>query len=301
MKYQLRKRTVCHAKTDIILQEIQQILTNYKQAGIHQTTVRNIYYKLLGKGLLTRKNTKKTPDNKYEQASEIITKGKYWGVLDWDAIVDTSRPTYMNTFFADIPDGIQYLSKKYQLDRWENQFCYVELFTEKDTLTTQLLPISKKYQVRYTVNRGNTSSTNIYETVNRFRTAHDQNKTCVALYLGDYDPSGMRMSEQDFPDRLQEFNVEFISERISLTMQQIKKYNLAKYGLPLNMKDSNARWYQQHCNQEFGWEIDALDSVVLRDIVEVAIQKYLDIESYNTILKQEAEHKVKILDMIDTV
>jgi hypothetical protein len=43
----------------------------------------------------------------------------------------------------------------------------------------------------------------------------------VALYIGDYDPSGMNMSEQDLPERIKEYGGNHIElKRIALTAEQ---------------------------------------------------------------------------------
>jgi hypothetical protein len=44
---------------------------------------------------------------------------------------------------------------------------------------------------------------------------HDEGKDFVALYVGDWDPSGLHMSEVDLPERLQRYRRIIVPKRVS--------------------------------------------------------------------------------------
>lgn len=98
-------------------------------------------------------------------------------------------------------------------------------------------------------------------------------RSFVVLYAGDFDPSGMYMSEKDLPERLERYDADIEIRRIALLPRDID-------GLPhfdLGSKGSDARhgWYLQHYGNRC-WELDAMSPVHLRDRVETAILSYID-------------------------
>ena len=275
MKQQFRE-TKFQKKNIILLEKIKQILKEYNQENI-KVTLRQLYYQLVERDIIPNKVSE------YNKISKLLTNARYLGEIDWNAIEDRIRiPDIPNTF-RDINELIQVAKQSYQLDRWKNQEYYIELWTEKDAISSVISPITKEFQVSVCVNRGYNSATSMYESAQRF--LKQEGKKCILLYLGDHDASGLDM-DRDIQKRLNEFKVDVEIIRIGLTQEQIIEYNPPEN--PAKQTDPRAKWYKENFGENT-WEVDALRPEILQQLIESSIKKYLDIVKYNLAKAKEKE------------
>ncbi|KKM43514.1 hypothetical protein LCGC14_1562930 [marine sediment metagenome] len=272
-------------KTKERLDHILSIIAEYETQDI-KLTERQLFYQLVSRNVV--KNTLKS----YKSVCSIITNGRYSGRIDWDAIEDRVRIPYRHSQFDGVEDLVESAIYAYRLDRWKGQEYYVELYTEKNALTSILRPLTDKYHIYLNVNVGYTSATAMYDASKRFLEATEDNKECILLYLGDHDPSGLDMV-RDVRTRLNEFcehkAVEVIP--IALTYKQVKKHNL-----PPNFvkeTDSRAGDYSKLYGSE-SWEVDALRPEILQELITDAIEKYRNVDLVEKVLEQEEDDKLKL-------
>jgi hypothetical protein len=91
---------------------------------------------------------------------------------------------------------------------------------------------------------------------------------------GDFDPSGLYMSEEDLPKRLDKYEGYHITvERIALTREQAR--GLPSFPATDKRKDPRYRWFSSNYGDRF-WELDAMDPNDLRDCVEAEIKKLIE-------------------------
>ena len=269
-------RTKTFSKSNIMLlgQALAKI-RDYEARGITMT-LRQLYYQLVA-GAVIPNNLKA-----YKHLTSLITDARYAGLVDWDSIEDNLRKPRLPTMFEDIPDILNATISSYRLDWWKTMKGYVELYTEKDALSSILGPLAAKHRIPFQVNRGYASASSMYEASKRFL-AKRPGKKCVILYLGDHDPSGLDMV-RDIKERLSEFRAYVEVEHIGLTWEQIEKYHLPPN--PAKVTDSRAAAYIEEYGNE-SWEVDALPPDVMVEIIERAIQKWEDPRIKANVLRQE--------------
>ena len=91
----------------------------------------------------------------------------------------------------------------------------MEVWSEKGTVRGVLPPVLDKYGVGFRVLHGFSGATTIYDVAQ-----DDDGRPLIVLYVGDYDPSGLFMSERDLPDRLAKYGGDHvILKRIALTRE----------------------------------------------------------------------------------
>ena len=79
-------------------------------------------------------------------------------------------------------------------------------------------PCSTNTAVGFRVMHGFGSATEVYNIAQ-----DDDGRPLIALYVGDWDPSGLCMSEHDLPERLSRYDGEHVElERIALTRSQLR-------------------------------------------------------------------------------
>ena len=76
---------------------------------------------------------------------------------------------------------------------------WVEVWSEKGTIRGTLAPVLQGYGVTFRVMHGYGSATAINQVATESREA---GKTLIVFYVGDWDPSGLHMSEVDLERRL---------------------------------------------------------------------------------------------------
>ena len=267
----------------ILIEKIKEILEEYKQKGF-RVTLRQLYYQLVARDIIPNKA------NEYQRISKLLTDARYNGDIDWDAIEDRIRTPKIPHVFEDVNDLMEAAKNSYKLNRWENQKYYLELWTEKDAISSVIQPLTEKYQITMCVNRGYSSASAMFESSRRLR--NEVGKNCIILYLGDYDPSGLDMI-RDIKERIGEFSEmsDFELIPIALTKEQIDKYNLPEN--PAKVTDPRAKWFIDNFG-DTSWEVDALKPEVLQKIVEDAILNYLDIEKFEQVKKKEQDDLEKI-------
>jgi hypothetical protein len=276
-------------KSLFLIERVNNILEEYKKQGI-KVTLRQVYYQLVARDIIQNK------DSEYRKLSSLLTNARYSGIIDWNAIEDRTRiPNIPNTF-ENIEHLLRVASENYQLNKWEKQDYYIELWTEKDAISSVIYPITQQYQVTLVVNRGYSSASSMYVSSQRFfqnrikANEFSGLKRSILLYLGDFDPSGLDM-DRDIKTRFEEFGVEVEVLRIGLTQEQISKYKLPRN--PAKISDVRAKEFISKYGVN-SYEVDALRPEVLQELIQSSILNYLKVEEFELVRKQEQQDLKKL-------
>jgi hypothetical protein len=191
------------------------------------------------------------------------------------------------------------------------------VWSEKGTVRGTLAPVLNSYEVPFRVMHGFASATAVQEIAHASLTIA---QPLVALYVGDWDPSGLHMSEEDLPGRLHAYRVNLCEQndtwrederftktnltilRVALTADDILDPELSSFPVKTKRDDPRHRWY---INSGYGrrrrcWELDALSPVVLRERVEAAIVAHLDHDSWNRYVEAERVERESIVRSVST-
>jgi len=267
------------------------IVNEYQEQRI-ALTLRQLYYQLVARDIISNQQ------REYKRLGTLVTDARYCGLIDWRAIEDRVRVPKRAAQFDDLEDLVDAALRSYRLDRWQDQPYYVELFTEKDALSSILWPIADEHHIYFCVNRGYASATAIYDASKRLQAAIYKDQIPVVLYLGDHDPSGLDMVRDIF-DRLYEILEVgrcLKVEHIALTWGQIEEYQPPPN--PAKLSDSRAADYIAKHGEE-SWEVDALPPDTLYNVVHNAIKAYVDPDTLQEVLEQEAADKKRLIEAIN--
>jgi hypothetical protein len=191
------------------------------------------------------------------------------GIIPWNWIVDETRGIERVATWDDPEDYARSVAESYRREFWNQQPHRIQVWSEKGTVRGVLAPVLNKYQVGFNPVHGFNSATNTYEAAQ-----DDDGRDLIVLYVGDYDPSGMYMSEADLPKRLAQYGGDHIElRRIALTADQVG--SLPSFPASDKTKDTRYRWFVNRYGDQC-WELDAMDPRVLRNLVEDAIQALID-------------------------
>lgn len=273
-------------KYDQIVPQVNDILRSYTI----RLTLRQIFYRLVSQ--LRCPNTV----NAYKQLSRMLVKARERGEVDDSRIEDRSRSElglgdygydnfedFVDAQIERFKDSWEYWTRKV----WETQERRIIIALEKDALSRLFTDISDKFRVKVFPTRGYGS----YTFVKKIAEETVTDKPTTILYFGDYDPSG-RDIERDLGDRGEKYGGRFSLERIALSEEQIKEYNLPPRPedaetLAKLARDSRTKRY----GLEYAVELDALEPTVLQELIQKAIQANIDTEAWNEMLQQIKEER----------
>lgn len=178
----------------VIVRAIVDISREYYNAG-YTLTLRQLYYQLVSRDVIPNH------DKVYAKISSIKDDCVYSGEVDWECFEDRGRVPKIAYFEDNVADSLTRTLASYRLDRQIGQKNHIEVWTEKDAISSILSRVTNPYTVRLVVNKGYTSSTAIYGAYKRFAESMNAGNPVKVLYFGDHDPSGLDMI-RDIRDRL---------------------------------------------------------------------------------------------------
>jgi hypothetical protein len=241
-------------------------------------TGRGIGYKLFTQGLIPSMSK---PD--MQRVYRLLREAREQGTIPWEWIVDETRSIERVATWDDPEDYARCVARSYRRDFWNQQPHRIQVWSEKGTVRGVLQPVLDHYATGFVPVHGFSSATLTHDVAE-----DDDGRPLVVLYVGDYDPSGLYMSEVDLPARFARYDGDHIKlKRIALTREQVRPSRLygGEDGIPLpempsfpasdKRKDPRHRWFVTNHGRRC-WELDAMDPNALRDCVEYEIKKLIE-------------------------
>jgi hypothetical protein len=230
-------------------------------------TVRGLMYRAQAAGLYPS-----TSQKFYEQTARIVLKLRREGIISYSWIVDSTRRRLKPSSWSGLGDFAESATRAYRLDFWRQQDDYVEVFTEKDAMVAILEPVTYEFDVHLNVIRGQVSETFVWNIAEEWNAIE---KPICAYYLGDHDPSGLRI-EASLVSKLRGFcNKSFYWKRLAITPKDFADNHLL--GFPVKRTGKEGSWrpyideYGDRCV-----EVDALSPDEVRSRVREAIESHID-------------------------
>jgi len=252
---------------------------NHIIAGLRRywpLTLRQIFYQMVGAGHIPNKQTE------YQMLSVLLTNARYDGLIPWEVMEDRVRRYVDLSGYTDAQSFVEGTTgawlNLFNRNLMQTQDIHIELWTEKDALSSLFERVCKPYTVPVQVCRGFNSTT----FMNMFRDRVPEEETVAVLYFGDFDPSGMYMSERDLPERFSErLGLDIDTERIALNAGDPQRFNLFSDPDSFKRTDPRAKWFIAEGYGDIGYELDALSPGQLEQIVQDAIEARIDIDLYH--------------------
>jgi hypothetical protein len=236
---------------------------------IQPATVRAVCYRLFAAGLIH--TMKKNETNK---VSRVLTRAREDLRIPWHWIVDETREVERVASWKDPQEYLRAVRFSYRRDRWADQPIHPEVWSEKGTVRGTLAPVLNALGVPFRVMHGYASATAVNQAAND---SNEVGKPFTVLYVGDWDPSGLHMSEIDLPERIERYGGDINFHRVALTEEDVtsKKLDLPSFDADTKKGDARFRWFvRRHGNRCI--ELDALSPTILRSRVEDTIRSMMD-------------------------
>ena len=259
--------------------------------AIQPASVRAVCYQLFNRKLITSMAKAET-----NRVSTQLRDARESGFLPWHWIVDETRAAECSQAWKDPAAYVETVKRSYRRDRWADQPERIEVWSEKGTIRGTLAPVLHEYGIIFRVMHGYGSATAIHDVA--VQSAESEKPTTV-FYVGDWDPSGLHMSEEDLPDRVRRYGGDIDIERVALTSGHVNAGDLPSFGADEKTRDPRFAWFVKRYGRRC-WELDALSPVVLRQEVELAIKSRLDHAAWKLAGYAEQAEKESIVGILDT-
>jgi hypothetical protein len=187
-------------------------------AEIQPATVHAVCYRLFTSGVIPDMSKSST-----NRVSKQLAYARENGMIPWAWVVDETREAGRVPSW-DNPDAFaRAVQLSYRRNRWAQQPQQIEVWSEKGTARGTLAPVLDKYGVTFRVLHGYSSVTTVNEIAEE---SQGYDEPLLALYVGDWDPSGLHMSEVDLPRRLLEYGASVEIVRVALTHDHVANRGL---------------------------------------------------------------------------
>jgi hypothetical protein len=227
-------------------------------------TGRGVGYKLFSAGVIPSMERAEM-----QRVYRLLKEAREQGRIPWDWIVDETRELERVSTWANPAEYARCVARSYRRDFWDQQPRRVMVVSEKGTVRGLLRPVLDDLAVGFQVMHGFSSATIVHNI-----SQDDDGRPLIILYVGDFDPSGMFMSEEDLPNRFSKYDGDHVTlKRIALTRVHVN--GLLSFPARDKKKDPRYKWFVRNFGHRC-WELDAMDPNEFRACVKREIKKLIE-------------------------
>lgn len=228
-------------------------------------SVRAVCYRLFALGVIESMKKGET-----DKVSRLLVYARENEIIPWEWIVDETRETEVISSWSNPEAYFKTVSRAFRKDLWATQDERVLIVSEKGTVRGTLQPVIDRFAVPFLVMHGFGSATSIHDLAEQTAFAdHPLN----ILYIGDWDPSGLYMSEEDLPRRLERYDADnYDLRRIALVEEDLP--GLSSFDASTKAGDGRHKWFVSNFGNQC-YELDAMAPSALRQRVAEEISDYI--------------------------
>jgi hypothetical protein len=225
------------------------------------TTIRQIFYQATVHGIVPK------TEAGYDQIQRCLVELRLDHGTPFSWLADFTRWQRKPRTHESLEQMLRISAETYRRAVWAEADCHVEVWIEKDALSSVLIPVTSELDVGLMVSRGYASLTFLYGAAEQIDAL---GKPAFIYHFGDWDPSGQDAAN-NIERRLREFapDAEIYFQKIAVTPAQIAQWSLPTR--PTKASDSRSvRWAGGD-----SVELDAIDPNRLRNLVRDCIEQHV--------------------------
>jgi len=302
------------AATLRIIEAAKEILEEIQPAS-----VRAVCYQLFTRGLIPSMEKGQT-----NRVGTLLRDAREEGEIPWEHIVQEGRAIEKIHTWADPASFARAVQHSYRRNKWTGQPTRIMILSEKGTVRGTLEPVLEEFEVDFLAVGGYASATRVKELAKEA----NPGRPLLFLYLGDHDPSGRGMSDDDLPRRLLRYAIDDpetnreTKDELRATADETVADELEDHGIEIRRialveadctalgrslsfpamdktDDTRYPWFIRRFGDQC-WELDAMNPNNLRDRVTAAIEVELDHEEWDRYVVAEQAERESITKTLTT-
>lgn len=272
------------------LAKVEKVLEEFRDYW--PLTVRQVYYQLVAKQIIENKVSE------YGMLSRLLKYARLEEFVPWGAIEDRLRVSTLNSGWNDknhfVEGSIRYFLDGYRRHLQQDQEDHVEIWIEKDALSSIFQRVTGPYCIPVCVCRGFSSISFLHELSGRLSLAQENEQQPVILYFGDLDPSGEEMLPAMEETLLVEMGIREVEyKKVALTKADIEEYNLPHD--PNAVKKTDSRYEKFVAKYGlYAVELDALPPNILEGKIQEAIESHVNMSIFEENQEIEGDERTEI-------
>ena len=248
----------------------------------HPLSVRGVFYRVMSAGAVEKS------EKAYGAVQREVLKLRRSGDLPYEWIADGTRWHLKSPSWSSVDEALEDAAASYRRALWHDQDAYVEVWSEKEAISSIVSGITDAWDVPLMIARGFASESFLWATAATIRAV---SKPTFVYQLGDHDPSGVAAWEH-VQKRLRDFapDIDITFERIAVTPAQIEELSLPTR--PTKKTDSRAKKFEGE-----SVDVDAIPPTIIRDMAERTILSHVDQHRLEIHQMQEENERQGLLAM----
>jgi hypothetical protein len=249
----------------------------------HPISVRGVFYRAVSAGLFPS-----TDRQHYARLDRVLIQLRRRGTLPNELFTDSTRIRRTSSGYDSVGEYVSSIGWGYSRNVWLDQPVHLEIFTEKDAMTSILSNVVSGFNLTFNVLRGFSAEKILYSIGQIWR---HTDKPILALYLGDHDPSGLDISLNAL-NRLRRFaGRKFEWIRLGATKSDLER--LQNLTVEVRGSDPRAKAYiAKHGTRSL--EVDAIESDEIRTRLRTAVKSRIDQKQWEESEDQERREQEKL-------
>ena len=197
----------------------------------HPVTLRGVFYRVVSAGAVEK------TEKGYDLIGRQLLKLRRDGTIPYDWITDGTRWINKPDSYSDLDQMLEDAAASYRRDLWHSQAAEVHIYSEKDAISSVILPITRRWDVPLGIVRGYGSESFTWSVAEAIKAS--AKKTVYIYQLGDHDPSGVD-AWRAFRERVTGFLGETVTPEM---VQSARQYGLGRHlepwlGKPLGVTET---------------------------------------------------------------
>lgn len=222
----------------------------------------------------------------YDKVQRLVLALRRDGSIPYHLVVDGTRWMRKQRTYDSVADALAATAQLYRRNLWSSSSWRVEVWAESDSIASTIYPVTNRWDVPLMVTRGQSSETFAYNAAAAW--AESPNVDPVVLYIGDHDPAGLDI-EESLRGKLENFHGSSVSwDRVGVTWAQAEALDLP--GTPPKLKGRRRPYPFDRAV-----EAEALPPRLLSELLDQAIEVYVDTHELDLLKMVEAEEKAGLL------
>ena len=207
------------------------------------------------------------------------------GRVPYRYIVDTTRMGYHVETYGDAEEYLRDVAGLYRGHLWAESDVHVEVWCEAAGFAGVIAGTCRELAVSLYPCRGFPSITLGYEAAREINAGNASR--AVVLYMGDYDPSGVLISDTVERELKRHLRVPLEMRRLAVNEEQVAEYNLPTKP----RKKTEVRLP----DMKYTVEVEAMPSEVLRPMVREAVEGYLPAGALQAAKEAERDERAVLM------